>query len=141
VSRKRGYLAGTNPWGAGTFEWATSSPPANCNFVHPPTCQGREPIWENQPDAAVVTGLRTDIRQALSPTTLDAAPHHRYDLARSSIHPFLVAAATAYALLGGGIFHPRHAVYALVLLTLVLWIWFWTSEKKRRGIENLSWSK
>src|SRR5207248_346515 len=36
-SRRVGALAGDNPWGASTLEWATSSPPSESNFVYPPT--------------------------------------------------------------------------------------------------------
>ena len=43
-----GDVAAPNPWNAGTLEWATSSPPPNSNFPHPPTVAGREPIWENR---------------------------------------------------------------------------------------------
>ncbi len=136
VSRRHGKIAGANPWFAGTFEWATESPPPRFNFQHLPTCQGREPVWENQPDAPVVTGLRSDIRELLSTTTLDAEPHHRYDIANDSITPFLLGCATAYMLLGGGIFHPKHAVYAAIAVTVFLWIWFWASGKKKPGHES-----
>jgi cytochrome c oxidase subunit 1 len=127
-SRRRGRIAGENPWGAGTFEWATASPPPSYNFAYPPTCQGREPIWENDPDAAVVTGLATDHRQTLVTTTLDAVPDHRYELATESLIPLLLSCATGYFLLGGGIFNPKHAVYAAIILTLVLFAWFWSAR-------------
>lgn len=39
-------VAGPNPWGAGTLEWATSSPPPDYNFAEIPTVTGREdPLW------------------------------------------------------------------------------------------------
>ena len=46
VSRKRGAVAGPNPWNAGTLEWATSSPPAVYNFAEVPTVHSREPLWD-----------------------------------------------------------------------------------------------
>src|ERR1700749_1918775 len=36
-SRRAGALAGANPWGAATLEWATSSPPPAYNFLYLPT--------------------------------------------------------------------------------------------------------
>jgi heme/copper-type cytochrome/quinol oxidase subunit 1 len=33
--RRRGRPAGDDPWGAGTLEWATTSPPPSDNFVGP----------------------------------------------------------------------------------------------------------
>ena len=41
-----GVVATDNPWGAGTLEWATSSPPPNSNFPQSPTAAGREPLWD-----------------------------------------------------------------------------------------------
>src|SRR3954449_9712520 len=35
-SHRGGMLAGENPWGAGTLEWATSSPPPSYNFDRQP---------------------------------------------------------------------------------------------------------
>jgi cytochrome c oxidase subunit 1 len=45
-SRQRGTLAGPNPWGAATLEWATSSPPPVYNFREIPVLRSRMPLWE-----------------------------------------------------------------------------------------------
>ena len=135
LSRKSGALAGANPWGAGSFEWATTSPPEIFNFGHPPTCQGREPIWDNEPDMPVIVGLSTDKMQALHTTMVDAQPDHRYNFADSTIATPLLAAAVGYILLGGGIFNPWHAVYGAIAATLILFAWFWTSSHNREGPE------
>ena len=45
-SRKSGEVAGANPWGAGTLEWATTSPPAVYNFAEVPVVHSREPLWD-----------------------------------------------------------------------------------------------
>jgi cytochrome c oxidase subunit 1 len=42
----RGELAGDNPWGAYTLEWATSSPPPVYNFRTIPTVRSRRPVWD-----------------------------------------------------------------------------------------------
>ena len=77
-ARSRGGVAAAdNPWGAGTLEWATSSPPPNSNFLRPPTVAGREPLWDNPPDQPVVVGLRADVRDVLVTHVLDAEPDHR----------------------------------------------------------------
>jgi cytochrome c oxidase subunit I+III len=131
MSRKRGRVAGNNPWGAGTLEWATTSPPPSYNFEYPPTVQGRDPLWENKPDAPVVTGLSRTKRQVLITTTLDAAPDHRYDLAGESIWPFLLALGTGATLMLGGIFNPWFVVPCLSFVTLVLFAWFWSATVLR----------
>jgi cytochrome c oxidase subunit 1 len=130
-SRRRGRVAGNNPWEAGTLEWATTSPPPKYNFMYPPTAQGREPVWENSPDAPVVTGLNRDRRQVLITTTFDAAPDHRYDLAGESIWPFLLAVGVGATLMLGGIFNPWYVVPCVIFDTLVLFGWFWSATTLR----------
>ncbi|HEX4793331.1 MAG TPA: cbb3-type cytochrome c oxidase subunit I [Humisphaera sp.] len=131
MSRRRGKVAGNNPWQAGTFEWSTTSPPPNYNYLYPPTCQGREPLWENPKESPVITGLSRQKRQVLVTTTLDAAPDHRYDLAGESIWPFLLACSIAATLMFGGIFNPWYAPIFATVVTLVLFGWFWTATKLR----------
>ena len=48
VSRKRGEIAGANPWGAATLEWTIPSPPPNYNFAKIPTVTTRYPLWEGK---------------------------------------------------------------------------------------------
>jgi cytochrome c oxidase subunit I len=54
VSLRRGEIAGDNPWGAWTLEWATSSPPPPENFPRGvPPVRGRRPLWDlAHPDRA-----------------------------------------------------------------------------------------
>jgi cytochrome c oxidase subunit 1 len=44
-SRKRGAVAGDNPWGAATLEWAIPSPPPVYNFTEIPEVRSRLPLW------------------------------------------------------------------------------------------------
>ncbi|MDP8967201.1 MAG: cytochrome c oxidase subunit I, partial [Actinomycetota bacterium] len=46
LSLRRGRQAGDNPWGAGTLEWATPSPPPPYNIASIPQVASREPLWE-----------------------------------------------------------------------------------------------
>jgi cytochrome c oxidase subunit 1 len=125
-SRWRGTLAGANPWGAGTFEWATTSPPPVYSFLHPPTSQGRDPVWENAPDAPIVVGLDNRRREMLCTSVLDATPDHRYSIAGNSLWPILLAASTAACLIGG-MFHPVAVPIACGFIFIVLIGWFWSS--------------
>ena len=46
ISRKRGPIAGPNPWHAGTLEWSIPSPPPEYNFAKLPIVSSRYPLWE-----------------------------------------------------------------------------------------------
>src|SRR5438067_3324448 len=57
VSLYRGALAPPDPWDAPTLEWAMSSPPPVYNFEHIPIVQSLTPLWDEQGELPVVTGL------------------------------------------------------------------------------------
>jgi heme/copper-type cytochrome/quinol oxidase subunit 3 len=123
-SRRRGLVAGVDPWGSGTLEWATASPPPAYNFRRVPTVHGRDPVWDNPPDAPVVAGLAADARETLVTTLHDAAPDHRYHMANDSVFPFLLAAVVA-GTLTGFMFHPLAVPIGIALILLVAALWFW----------------
>jgi cytochrome c oxidase subunit 1 len=50
-TRRHGAVAGPNPWGGATLEWATASPPPVHNFDVIPTVTSRMPLWDAQPPA------------------------------------------------------------------------------------------
>ncbi|MFA6167448.1 MAG: cbb3-type cytochrome c oxidase subunit I, partial [Gemmatimonadaceae bacterium] len=45
-SKKRGALAGSDPWGAPTLEWSIPSPPPDYNFAQIPEVTSRYPMWD-----------------------------------------------------------------------------------------------
>jgi cytochrome c oxidase subunit I len=45
-SLRKGEKATSNPWGAGTLEWALPSPPRHYNFPALPRIRSREPLWD-----------------------------------------------------------------------------------------------
>src|SRR6266498_2232070 len=74
VHRRRGALAGPNPWSGDTLEWSVASPPPAYNFVHFPTVAGLNAVWDAAPDQPYVTGMRFDKREILVTKALDAEP-------------------------------------------------------------------
>jgi cytochrome c oxidase subunit 1 len=46
ISWRHGEPAGPNPWGAGTLEWATTSPPPEHNFDSLPPIRSERPVWD-----------------------------------------------------------------------------------------------
>jgi cytochrome c oxidase subunit 1 len=136
-SRRHGELAGNNPWGAGTLEWSTPSPPPAANFEHVPVVHGRYPLWEAAPQPTHVTGLSTEHREILVTSVADAEPDHRLWLPASSPWPFLAALATTI-LFVGSIFNPWAVVWAAAPVAVATTLWFWPKRdtvEKRTGSE------
>jgi cytochrome c oxidase subunit 1 len=48
VSRRRGAIAGNDPWGAPTLEWSIPSPPPDYNFAVIPQVTSRYPLWDRK---------------------------------------------------------------------------------------------
>ena len=47
-SRRRGEVAGNDPWGGATLEWAIPSPPPVYNFTVIPRVENRLPLWQTE---------------------------------------------------------------------------------------------
>jgi cytochrome c oxidase subunit 1 len=127
-SLRHGDVAGDNPWDAGTLEWATSSPPANYNFVHLPVATSRYPLWTDPKERVVVTGMRNDRREALVTTLMDGDPQFRYVLPQSSIWPFVTAVLTT-GFLYCAIFDFRWYYPGMVAAAIGLIGWFWPRHR------------
>ncbi len=129
-SRTGGTMAGDDPWGGSTLEWAASSPPDNYNFVYLPAVNSRTPMWEPPDERTVVTGVRDDRREALVTTFMDAEPRHRYVYPPATIWPFLTALAVSVGYIGS-VFHFSWYFPGSVLAAICLVGWFWPREPMR----------
>jgi hypothetical protein len=125
-----GLVASDNPWGAETLEWATSSPPPVYNFLHIPVVEGRSALWNRSPDASVVTGIRSDVREVLLTDVMDAEPVTVTEYPEPSIWPFLCAVVTS-AFFIGSIFTPWALPVAIPPLAVTLIGWFWPKKRDR----------
>ena len=121
---RSGALAGDNPWGAPTLEWATSSPPPSYNFVHLPVVGGSNPLWEASDLLSVATGLRTDRRELVVTTLSTATPEAREASPRNSIWPLWTAIATSVMLIWS-IFTPWAVAWGWIPVAVALIGWFW----------------
>jgi cytochrome c oxidase subunit I len=126
---RRGELAGDNPWGASTLEWATSSPPPPYNFSRIPVVTHRDPLWANGGNLPVVAGLSVERREVLLSSVADAEPHTREASPEPSIWPLLTAVATTVFLVGS-IFTPWAVVWGTPPIAVALIGWFWPTGSK-----------
>ncbi len=141
ISWRGGEPAGDDPWGGESLEWATSSPPPPYNFLHIPVATARAPLWHWQArggERPVVTGLRTDRREVLVTSTLDAIPDHRYNIPGPTIWPFVLGVATGITWIGV-IFNVKALLLGFVLNGLALLGWFWSSKGKRSSFVGGLW--
>jgi heme/copper-type cytochrome/quinol oxidase subunit 1 len=125
----RGEPAGRDPWGAGTLEWSTTSPPPPHNFDAIPVVHGRDPLWDPPGSPAYVSGLAADAREVLVTTALDAEPDLRPLFPAPSIWPFVSAVATTVLFIGS-VFTPWAIVWGSVPVVVTLTAWFWPTRRQ-----------
>jgi cytochrome c oxidase subunit 1 len=130
VSLYRGAIAGPNPWGAPTLEWATSSPPPVYNFAHLPVVESNTPLWDSDGELPVVTGLRVDDKEMLLTTVVAAAPDLREPVPEPSLWPFISAVAVGIVFVSS-IFSPWAIAVGAVPSAIALTAWFWPKQLKR----------
>jgi cytochrome c oxidase subunit 1 len=126
----RGAIAGPNPWGAPTLEWATSSPPPVYNFAHLPVVESNTPLWDSDGELPVVTGLRVDDKEMLLTTVVAAAPDLREPVPEPSLWPFISAVAIGIVFVSS-IFSPWAIAVGALPSAIALTAWFWPKQMKR----------
>ncbi|MEP6906074.1 MAG: cbb3-type cytochrome c oxidase subunit I, partial [Gemmatimonadales bacterium] len=115
TSRKRGEIAGPNPWHAGTLEWTIPSPPPEYNFAVIPTVTSRYPLWE---------GNETDMEAArINSQEGKSAEEMGIILPYNTIKPLIVAAALIIMFCGLITTHVLiFAGAALLVVSLYTWL-------------------
>jgi cytochrome c oxidase subunit I+III len=127
-SLRTGAVAGPDPWGGETLEWATTSPPPSYNFLEIPTVRSAEPLWD-QPElrdlahqahdpGAVLVGHET-----VGTSVLDAEPEAVLPMPHGSYVP--VATALGVAGLFAGLLTGVIAVTVLGIGIAVTGMLFW----------------
>jgi cytochrome c oxidase subunit 1 len=125
-----GEAAGDDPWGAGTLEWATRSPPPAFNFVALPVVASREPRWAREADEPThVRGLSAQTREGLVTTVLDALPDVRYAYPSPTIWP-VVAAVSVVGWLFWSSMTPSGMFYGLIPPAIAFIGWYWPTRKE-----------
>ena len=108
TSRKRGAIAGPNPWNAGTLEWSIPSPPPEYNFAVLPMVTSRYPLWEG--GEADAESARINSQEGKSAEELGIV------LPYSTIKPLIVALGLIVMFSGLMITHALIFIGAAILV-------------------------
>ncbi|HVV64986.1 MAG TPA: cytochrome c oxidase subunit I [Rhizomicrobium sp.] len=132
ISRRRGALAGPNPWDASTLEWSTASPPPPYNFAVIPIVNSREPLWEERLVSAAERreepglGMALDRgKETVATDPIDAEPTAILKMPEDSLAPLILALAMAGVFAGLLLlkFWLIGASAAACIAVLVYWLW------------------
>jgi cytochrome c oxidase subunit 1 len=123
-SSKSGAIAGFNPWDGSGLEWLATSPPQHWNFHHIPVVESRTPLWDDSDELKVAVGLRSDRREFLCTSALDAVPNSRHEMPEESYWPLVMGVAMAVMFIGA-VFTPWAYVagFAVAMLGFAGWAW------------------
>jgi cytochrome c oxidase subunit I+III len=141
-SRKRGVIAGPNPWDAPTLEWSVASPTPVYNFTVIPSVASRHPLWEERLDegdgkSVLERGLPLDDHhETLGTTAMDGEPDVILKMPSDSYSPFLMMLCIA-AFFSGLLVHWWWLAGFAVLAGIVVgifWLWPRVVEGGERAI-------
>jgi len=136
-SRFRGPAAGPDPFGGGTLEWATTSPPPPYNFPVIPVVRSAYPNWDPEDREADRARLRRgelvfdEGHETPAATVVDAVPDEVLEMPSESPWPLVLSVCVA------GLFVMllvRHFVVAGVFVLfalLVLAAWHWKEPQEQ----------
>jgi cytochrome c oxidase subunit I+III len=142
VSRRRGLLAGNDPWGADSLEWSIPSPPPAYNFAVIPSVASRSPLWtqrelapvnpghaqSGRDDERVTVELREDRRETPITTIGTAELEARNLVAGPSILPLLAALSATVGIIGVAI-SGWFALLGAVLGFASIATWHWPENR------------
>ncbi len=141
ISRKRGVVAGDNPWDAPTLEWSVSSPPPPYNFAVIPVVATRHPLWEDRLDeledrSQVHQGPVLDHgKETIATSALDGEPDVILKMPEDSHAPLLLT--IAMSVLFVGLLLHSWWVTGLgglgCIATIILWMWPEREMAQRAG--------
>lgn len=134
-SRRKGAVAGDNPWDASTLEWAVPSPAPAYNFLYLPVVQSRDPLWQQGVIQPQIHGLASNKRELLSTTVLDAMEEHRYEVKNDTLWPLLTALVTG-GTWAACIFTPWAVPVGSACAFVALGLWFWRDNDLKRLLDS-----
>ena len=146
-SRKRGALAGDNPWGGDTLEWSETSPPPDAQFVLIPVIRSRHPMWEQSdllPHEPELARKLEDLaarparwRGALVVSVLDGAPLAIAHMPGPTFAPFTMAVAFLVIFAGTLLEAWLVAAAGAVIAAFALFLWFRPQRSETLALQEL----
>jgi len=147
-SLRAGEPAGSNPWDAGTLEWASTSPPPPFNFAVLPTVRSRNPLWEGHPGATAegeVGPERSSVfrgpvldrgRETLATSPLEGHTMAQQLMPEDSLWPLLLALGLTAAFYGFvfSVWWLACAGIVWVAISLGAWLWPTGDEADERPV-------
>ena len=148
-SRRHGAVAPSNPWGASSLEWASTSPPPDYNFVTIPEVSSREPLWDTRDPVSSRLDAQDTValpdwrvldrgKESLGSTSLDGNPQGVLRMPDDSLAPLVLSLALAalfYALLFKAPIWTGLSGVA-VLAAIGWWLWPKPADAPRRPTED-----
>ena len=136
-----GREAGVNPWGAGTLDFATESPPPDEGYRVIPIVHSCEPLWD-QPslDEGHPSWVRlvhameegpTHYRATLVTSLAEGIPEGVLRIASASRLPLLAASGLAVVFAGELFSVHAVAIAGLAALITAVWLWLWPPAVER----------
>ena len=135
-SLKVGAFASRNPWGAGTLEWESESPPEVYGSELVPAVASRFPLWDDFDEHVDPEHDRVldEGRVAAVSTVLDANPIGVAKMAEDTMTPFCMAVALT-TMFAAVLFKAMWIALAAVVVALVVaGVWLWPEPE--RAIER-----
>jgi cytochrome c oxidase subunit I+III len=138
-SLRWGAAAGSDPWGADTLEWATTSPPPNYNFATIPVVRSANPNWDRadreedegrlaRGELVLPLGHETVATSEVE-ADLDGVLHMPGD----SVWPLILAASLSVFFVG--LIASSNAIawagVAMIVVSLAGWQLPWSSEEEQ----------
>jgi heme/copper-type cytochrome/quinol oxidase subunit 1 len=116
--------APADPWGGGTLEWATTSPPPPHTFDATPVVTTHYPLWEQDAlgNADARHGVAPERGEILGTTAVDAEPERRDLQPARTAMPFVAAAALGAGVVGS-IVDPLFLMGGFVIAFLAVVEW------------------
>ena len=127
-SLRNGARATDNPWGAGTLEWATASPPAPYNFAALPLAHSRYPLWDTPRDSYIFEES-LERRETLGSSIVDAEPEMRVWIPTNSIVPFVAAVVLIVHFINQMWSLTFVVIFTFIFLGVMAW-WFWPGGRE-----------